>query len=358
MGEPHGRRLDVAVLMADPDAPYPGRGDENIAYDGAAEAEAVLLNALDAAGFRPLRQLIHVGNVDDVVDALECDVVFNLCEGSGAQGDGLPGVEVIEALDRRALPYSGARADFYRLGCSKIAMKHRFRAAGVVTPAYQLFRSPQEPLDWSLAGRFPLIVKPSDSGGSAGIHLCSLVRDPAELRERVTEVAGTYGEALVEEYIDGREVTVALLGEGDDLTVFAPLELRFGTAFPAEQRIQTFELKWDRSSPLYRGFDWLCPAPLEPAARSRVLAVACAAYRAVEGSGYGRVDLRLRDETAFVLEVNANPSLDWSEDDEYARAEFPIVAAAAGWSYPELLSAIVLRPLRPATGSRPRPRQP
>lgn len=357
MGGQHKRRLRVAVLMADPGAPYPGRGDENIPYDGAAEANAILMKALATAGFEARLQLIHCGNVEQVIEALECDVAFNLCEGNGAGRDGLPGVEVIEVLERRGILYTGARAEFYRLAYSKIALKRRFRAAGLATPAYQVFRSPQEALHPSLARRFPLIVKPSDSGGSAGIHLRSVVRDPAELREQVAEVAGTYGEALAEEYIDGREITVALLGQGRDLTVFPLLELQFGSAFPAERRIQTFELKWDRDSPLYSAFQWLCPPPLEPTERRRIEAAGRAAYRAVGGSGYGRVDLRLRGETPFVLEVNANPSLDWSEHDEYSCAEFPLVAAAAGWNYASLLREIVLQPLRHRTAARSTPRR-
>jgi D-alanine-D-alanine ligase len=355
-GGGRGRRLKVAVLLADLNAPDRGRGDENVLYEGAQEADAALMSALAAAGFEAWRVPVDVVNVDEVIGTLECDVAFNLCEGSGPRGDGLPGVEVVEALERRRIPYTGARAEFYRLGCSKIAMKERFLCAGLATPAYQVFHSPGDPLDPELARRFPLIVKISDSGGSAGIHLRSVVRDPAELRAQLTEVVGTYGHALVEEYIDGREVTVALLGQGRGLRVFAPLELRFSPVFPAERHIQTFELKWDRTSPMYAGFEWLCPAPLESGQRRRVLSAARAAYRAVRGSGYGRVDFRLRGETPFVLEVNANPSLDWSEHDEYARAEYPIVAAAAGWSYPRLLQEIVRQALRLATASR-RPRR-
>lgn len=357
MRKERGRRLRVAVLLADLNAPDRGRGDENILYPGAQQADAVLMKALAAAGFDAWSVPIHVANVDEMIDTLECDVAFNLCEGSGPQGDGLPGVEVIEALERRGILYTGARPEFYRLGCSKIAMKRRFLAAGLATPAYQLFQSPSDSLDPSLVQKFPLIVKISDSGGSAGIHLRSLVRDQAELREQLTEVVGTYGHALVEEYIDGREVTVALFGQGRGLKVFVPLELRFGPVFPAERHIQTFELKWERTSPMYRGFEWLCPAPLEPAERRRVIAAARTAYRAVRGSGYGRVDFRLRGKTPFILEVNANPSLDWSEDDEYARAEYPIVAAAAGWSYPDLLREIVMQALRLREVSRRRRRR-
>src|SRR5205814_6935760 len=129
------------------------------------------------------------------------------------------------ALEDRGIPYTGARAEAYRIGSSKVAMKERFRLAGVPTPAWQVVASAGAPIDPAVAGRFPLIVKPCDAGGSAGIHVKSVVTGEAELRERVAEVVATYGEALIEEYVDGREVTVSILGAGRDLLVFPPLEI-------------------------------------------------------------------------------------------------------------------------------------
>src|SRR5207249_9817811 len=103
---------------------------------------------------------IHLGNVEETIADLDCDAVINLCDGTGAEHDGIPGVEVIEALEWRGIPFTGSRAEAYRIGSDKVEMKERFRAAGIPTPAFQVMTTPVDPLDVGLAGRFPLIVKP------------------------------------------------------------------------------------------------------------------------------------------------------------------------------------------------------
>jgi len=342
------QRLRVAVLMADPHAPFRGRGDENIDYVGAEACDRAFMDAMAKAGFDAELVPIHLGDMDEKIAALECDAVFNLCDGTGAGGDGNPGLEVVEALESRGLPFTGARADAYRIGCDKVGMKERFRAMGVPTPAFQVFRSADDPIDPSIAARFPLFVKPCDSGGSAGVHLRSIVANEAELRERVAETIATYGDALVEEYVDGREITVALMGAGKDVVVFPAIEVRFGSAFPEGRGIRTFETKWDPTSPLYSAFESVCPAALTPLEVRRVTAVARAAYRACAGSGYGRVDLRLDARGPFALEVNPNCSLEWSDEAIADCGMFPIAARAAGLEFPALLRELVERAMRVA----------
>lgn len=341
-----GLRQRVAVLIPDASAPFVGRGDENFEYAGAAAADRAFLQGVEEAGFEPILVPIHLGNVEEAIADLDCDAVINLCDGTGAGGDGIPGIEVIETLEWRGIPYTGSRAEAYRIGSDKVAMKERFRAAGVPTPAFQVFATPDQPLDPAIAGRWPLIVKPCDAGGSAGISLRSVVTGEAELRERIASVNATYGDALVEEYIDGREVTVGVMGSGRDLTVFPPLEVQFGAAFPPGRGMRTFDTKWDVTSPLYSGFRLVCPAPMEPAETRRVTHVARAAYRAIAGSGYGRVDLRLDARGPFALEVNPNCSLEWHPTVEAECAMFPIAAQAGGYGFPELLRELVTRAMK------------
>jgi D-alanine-D-alanine ligase len=336
-----GRTVRVAVLIADANSPFGGRGDENFDYAGAEESDRIVLEAVRKAGFEADLVQVHLGNLDRTIESLDCDVVLNLCDGTGAGRDGGPGVEVIEALERRGLPYTGARAEAYRIGSDKADMGRRFQAARVPTPPFQVFSSTEAPLDPVLRGRFPLIVKPRDSGGSVGIHLTSVVADEPALRERLAAAIAVYGEALAAEYIAGREVTVGILGSGRRLRVFPPLEVRFGSAFPPGLGLRTFSSKWDVNSPRYGNFDLLCPAPLTPAEESRVLRVARAAYRAIHGSGYGRVDIRLDERGPFVIEVNPNCSLEWSDHELADCGMFPITAHAAGWTYPRLLRALL-----------------
>lgn len=332
----------IVVLLPDPAAPDVGRGDENFNYAGADESDRVLLESVARAGFAVSVRYVHLGNVDAVVDALDCDAVLNLCDGSGPDKDGMPGLEALDALERSGLPYTGSRASAYAIGSDKVAMKARFTAAGVQTPAWQLASTPDAVISPELLSALPLIVKPRDGGGSAGIRLASVVYDESALRERIAEVCETYGEALVEQYVDGREITVGVLDTPRGARVLPPLEVRFGAAFPAGRKIRTFDTKWDASSPLYLDFELICPAPMSLALRRRVQQVARAAYAAIDGSGYGRVDLRICEQRGpFVLEVNPNCSLEWSDEDVGACAMLPTAARAAGIDYPTLLRELI-----------------
>ena len=350
-GEPHpppppplvpGRhRPRVAVLCCDPASPLRARADEDFDYEHADEADRAFVRALEEAGFEVAWCPVHLQNVDAVVDALDCDGVFNLCDGSGPGRDNYPGLEAIAALERRGLPYTGARAEPYRASISKVTMKQRFEAAGVPTPAWQLLEAPGEPLADALRGR-PLFVKPHDAGGSAGVHLSSIIApgDERALRERADAICRAYGAALVEEYVDGREITVGLLGSGERAKALPPLEVRFGAAFPPGKGIRTHETKWDTSSPLYGSFELLCPAPLTPTETRRLLRVARSAYGAIDGAGYGRVDMRLDHRGPFVLEVNMNCSLEHGESAADC-AMYPFAARAAGIPFPELLRRMI-----------------
>jgi D-alanine-D-alanine ligase len=319
-----------------------GRGHELVDYPHAAEADAAFLRAARAAGFEAGLVYVGLDDVDAVVAALDADVVMNLCDGAGRGKDGLPGLEAIAALERRGLPYTGANAAFYALGCDKFAMKARFVAAGLPTPPWQRVAAPDAPLDPALSAAFPLFVKPADSGGSAGIDLDSVVVDEAALRERLSTLCPEFGEVLVEQYVDGREITVGIVDGPSGPRTLPPLEIAFGAAFPSGRGVRTFAAKYDPDSPLYHGFELLCPAPLGSRLGRRIRAMALAAYRAVEGTGYGRVDLRLDAAgRPTVLEVNPNCSLEYAETGYRDCAMLPIAAHVGGLPFGRLLRRLV-----------------
>lgn len=335
------KRLRVGVLACDPASPLKSRGEEDFDYVHAEESDRIFVRALEESGYDVSWHWAHLGNIEEVVDALDVDVVFNLCDGSGPGRDNYPGAEAIEALERRGIPYTGSRLECYRTSISKVTMKERFVAQGVPTALWQLFFSPDEPLNEELRDR-RLFVKPHDAGGSAGVHLSSIIEagDESALRERIAAIFADYGGALVEEYIDGREITVGLLGSGEKARALPPLEVRFGDAFPKGKGIRTHETKWDTTSPLYGSFDLLCPAPLTPAQTRRVIRAARDAYASIDGAGFGRVDMRLDHRGPFVLEVNMNCSLEYGESSADC-AMYPYAAQAAGFSFPELLHRMI-----------------
>ena len=273
-----------------------------------------------------------------VLDNLQADFVFNLCEGTGL--DGNPGLEVIVALERCGLPFSGAGSWCYWITSDKWSTKVELAAAGVPVPLGCVVTDPGAPLPEGLG--FPLIVKPRDGFGSIGVDETSVVHDAAAAQAAIERIVGGYHtDALVEQYVDGREITVGLVGPGARPWTLPPLEVQFGGAYRDVPRIRMFKTKYDASSAYYWDFRTLCPAPLSPAVTRRVQQVARRAYRAVGAEGYGRVDMRLAaDGTPYVLEVNANCSIEIGDEPQDC-AMLPLAAAGMGWSFPELMGRIV-----------------
>jgi len=253
-------------------------------------------------------------------------LVFNLCDGTVS--DRFPGIEVVIALDASAVPYTGAGEDFYRVTTSKAASKSRLKAAGVPTSPWVLARSEDDVTRAAETIPFPLFVKPDVSAGSFGIQIDSVARDMAEARRQFNAVrAGLHGQTfeddavLIERFIEGREFTVLVVEDPHEplgLFALAPGERVFDTRVPPSERFLAYERYWslpeeDRPIPAGDPYYWyaLAPAELGPALAD----LARRAFRAVDGTGYARVDIR-QDEGSgelMVLEVNAQCGLSTSD---------------------------------------------
>jgi D-alanine-D-alanine ligase len=265
------------------------------------------------------------------LSALEPDVVFNLAECPHSSAQKEPhGAALLELL---RLPYTGNGPLPLSVCNNKALTKHVLFAHGIPTPRFRLYAEPPKRKP-SLP--FPLIVKPAKEDGSAGITEESVVENEEQLRDRVAHVVGKYGqEALVEEYVGGREFNVAVLGNGtaaDPYRALPPSELVYRNP---QWRVCSFESKWDRDHPSYSEIMPQCPADVSGALRKRLSALAVACARVFGLCGYARVDFRTdRRRRLHVLEVNPNPDI--SADAGLARA-----AAAAGRAYDGLLADIV-----------------
>jgi D-alanine-D-alanine ligase len=180
----------------------------------------------------------------------------------------------------------------------------------------------------------PLFVKPLRMDASIGIDAHSLVRSTAEMLERVRLVHQKVGDsALVEEYVEGREFYVGVLGNHLP-EALPPVEMDFSGLPKGVPRVLDYRAKWDPSSPEYRGTRAVLPE-LPDELRARLQKVAVDAYRALRVRDYGRIDLRLTEAgEVYVIEVNASCYLEQS-------GEFVMAAAAAGLSYPALIQRIV-----------------
>ncbi|MEM3018735.1 MAG: ATP-grasp domain-containing protein [Candidatus Bathyarchaeia archaeon] len=263
----------------------------------------------------------------EAIKAFEPDVVVNLCEG--AFGDSHLAMNVPSILELLRIPYTGSTPLTLGITQDKGLTKDILKAKGIPTPGYEILRSFSE---WRGSLDYPLFVKPLMEDASLGISRKSYVRNEEELRRQVAYVNERYRQpAIVEEYIAGRELNVAILGN-DEPEVLPISEIIFG--FSEEPRIVDYAAKWFKDSEEYRKTVPICPAGLEAAIKNRVEAVALEAYRSLYCRDYARVDIRLKDGTPYVLEVNANPDI--APEVGFARS-----LKAAGISFEEFVGRII-----------------
>jgi D-alanine-D-alanine ligase len=259
------------------------------------------------------------------------DLVFNLMEmfGDNVFGD----IPVTGLLDLLGLRYTGSGPGELYLSQDKGLTKKLLAFEDILYPRFAVF-SREAAFETGGNLRMPLFVKPLRSDASLGIGGKSLVHDAVALMERVAAIGKELNDAaLAEEYIEGREFYVGVLGN-TQARALPPVEIDF-TGFPeGVPKVMDSKAKWDERSKEYKGTRSVM-AQLPDELRARLQKVAVDAYRALRVRDYGRVDLRLTDTgDIYVLEVNASCYLERS-------SEFAMSATAAGMDYPRLIEQIV-----------------
>ncbi len=229
------------------------------------------------------------------------------------------------------LPHTGSPALSLGLTQNKSLTKDLLTRHGLPTPNYLLLQ-PGESLPEKLDLSWPLIVKPCLEDASLGITAESVVNDEIALSSRVTYVHDHYRQgALVEEFIGGREINAAVIG--DRFLEALPIsEICFHKGLA--QPIVSYDGKWLEDSSEYAATVPVCPADLSTREQKAVREVALHACRLLGCRDYARVDIRLRNGIPYILEVNANPDL--SPEAGLARS-----ALAAGFDYPALIGRIL-----------------
>jgi D-alanine-D-alanine ligase len=259
------------------------------------------------------------------------ELVFNLLEmfGDDLHAD----IDVAGLLDLLGVPYTGCGPGEYYLSQDKALGKRLLAYEGLLYPRFAVF-SDEAGLETGGNLRMPLFVKPLRSDASIGIGSDSLVSDATALLKRVEKIRTELKDAsLAEEYVDGREFYVGVLGNGQPRAL-PPIEVDF-TGFPeGKPRVLGSKAKWDERSAEFKGTRSVL-AELPDELRAKLQQVAVAAYRAVRVRDYGRVDLRMTEAgDIYVIEVNASCYLERS-------GEFAMAAAAAGLEYEALIGEIV-----------------
>jgi D-alanine-D-alanine ligase len=258
------------------------------------------------------------------------DLVFNLAETFGDTQLGAVGL--VGFLDLLGVPYTGGGPGETYIQEDKALTKKLLAFDHIRYPDFAVF-SRDADLETGGSLRMPLFVKPLRMDASIGIDAGSLVRSAREMMERVLLIHDKVKDAaLVEEFIEGREFYVGVLGNGSP-QAFPPVEMDFSGLPDGAPHVLGAKAKWDEKSPEYQGTRAVL-AKLPDEVRARLQKVALDAYRALRVRDYGRIDLRLTDTgEVYVIEVNASCYLEQS-------SEFASAAGAAGIDYPALVNRI------------------
>jgi D-alanine-D-alanine ligase len=259
------------------------------------------------------------------------DIAFNLLEEF--QGIVTYDQYVVAFLELMRLPYTGCNPRGMMISRDKVLSKQILAYHRIPTARHALLPRKRRYLEPRKL-KFPLFVKSATEDASLGISQASIVYDAVRLRERVEFIhEQTSSDALVEEYIEGREIYIGVMGN-ERLTTFPVWELNFGT-LPDVMSIATRKVKWDRKYQQRHGIGTGPARDLPPGLPQRLATLARRIYRALSLSGYARIDLRLKpDGSLYVLEANANPNLAQIED-------FATSALAAGVGYDVVLQRIM-----------------
>lgn len=233
------------------------------------------------------------------------DVFFNLCDGAWDQDT--PGIEVVQALERLGVPFTGATSEFYEP--TRDAMKRVCWAWGIDTPSYVMATDETDVHRAADTLRFPLIVKHPSSYASIGLTRESRVESPAALLERAHRMLEAYAGALIEEYIDGTECTVLVAENPEDPYVpitYTPMQY----AFPEGESFKHADMKWVE-------YDGMTCTPVRQDHLAEELQRICAGFfLGLNGAGFGRCDLRVDAEgRAYMLEINPNCGVYYPPDD-------------------------------------------
>ena len=322
----------IAIIFNEPKSDRYSDMGEFKAVAGVLEEVRPVYRALSELGYSvtkvPLRPPLE--KVREKIKGINAELVFNLFEGF----EGQPQTEAVVAgmLSELGMPFTGNPPATLALALDKAKAKEVLESGGIRTPRYQCL-NPENLYLFHL--NFPCIVKPLGEDASHGVSEESVVTNLEQLEKQVTKISQLFGgDTLVEQFLEGREFNVTVLGNKEPLVL--PVAEMVYYLPPELPRLLTFEAKWQEESLYYKGTRATCPAEIGEQERELISQTALTAFKLLHCGGYARVDMRLDEEGApNVLEVNPNPDI----SPGYGAAR---QAKAAGLSYNQFIEKIVL----------------
>jgi D-alanine-D-alanine ligase len=295
-------------------------------YEGSSAPFSELDPACDPSVYLPDCDCVHfqIHKATAVQEVIQMarqgfDVAINLCDGAWDQDTA--GIEVVQALEKLNMAFTGAGSSFY--DPSRVGMKMACHSVGVNFPAYVMARHLRDADRAVRELRFPLLVKHPQGYASVGLFRDSRVTDAEALRQKAERTMVEYGAALIEEFIEGREFTV-LVAEprhaDEEAWVLEPVEF----LFPPGESFKHFDLKW-------KDYELMEVHPVsDPALAARLREASALTFTALGGSGFGRCDIRMDDAgTIYMLEINPNCEV-FCPQGQYGSADFILASDPAG----------------------------
>jgi D-alanine-D-alanine ligase len=317
-------RIGLSYDLKEAVAEHPAADDALEEYDSPETVETIA-RALEARG----HTVVKLGGGVPLLDSLRRerpDIVFNIAEGRGNYRSREAQVPcLLEMLD---IPYTGSDPGCLAVCLDKPLAKKLVAAEGVRTPRWRVIsdEAELEQLSWN-GFPFPAIVKPACEGSSKGIRLTSLVRDARQAEDESKRILEGYRQpAMVEEFIDGDEVTVGIVGNAPPKLVGM---MRILPKKPVEHFVYSVEVKRDYVNLV----DYESPPQLPPETLDRIEADSLRAFGILGCRDFARIDFRIENGVPYFIEINPLPGLG-------SYSDLVIMALKLGWTHAGLITAV------------------
>lgn len=300
--------------------------DEEAEYDSIDTVLAIKA-ALETAGHNVI--LLEADKtLPEKLREVKIDIAFNIAEGSGGR---CREAQIPAIFDFYGIPYTGSDATTLCIALDKALTKKLLSLHRISTPKYVLFS--HEKQNQSLHLNYPVIVKPNAEGSSKGISDKSIVKSAKELRALVKENLKLYkSPMLAEEYIEGREFTVGIIGNGKDTRVLPPMEIIYKKETQENFHVYSYNVKQN-----YKEYiDYQCPADLTEAQEKEMTDMSAKIYDILGCRDFSRIDYRMSAEgRIYFIEINPLPGL------APGYSDYPMLAEKSGIEYTVLINSIL-----------------
>lgn len=295
------------------------------------------IEAISYALSEPGHEVIRIEADEDAYDKLRNsrpDIVFNIAEGFGgaSRESAIPSI-----LEHLGILYTASDPVTIGICHDKSRCKEALLFNGIPTPGFFVSETA---VNGYPKVSYPAFVKPLHEGSSKGIYSSSLVKTPDELNREILRIKADYSQpSIIEDYIQGREFTVAMLGNGNNVQVLPIVEINMDTLPPDFPKIYSYEVKWYFDTRENKLDIFTCPAKINKKLKEKIEEICLKAFKVLRLRDWARMDVRCDgEENPYIIEVNPLPGVLPDPDDNSC---FPKAAREVGMDYNRLIQKVL-----------------